>query len=313
MSRSGQGAEGTERVLGATQLRGLIPWRLFPQWGQVAYIVKAYPAACSAGILIVAVGLLSGIGPEVLPMEPNKIDIYSQYAGPGAPGHLLGTDIQGRDILARLIWGSRSALAVAILPVSIAAAIGLLLASIAGFFGRFLEITILRSTDVLFGLPPFMLAVAVAASLGPGLGNMVIAITAILIAPMTRVAHQIIVNIREQSFVEAARASGARNHQIVWHHVLPNMLPPVMAYGVSLVGLQIVFGAGLSFIGLGVQPPNADWGKMIAEGQGRPPGRSLGGRLSRLVHIRGSGGVQHRVRFGSRCSGPLHQGLAHQH
>lgn len=267
MARAGQGAEDTERVLGATQLRGLIPWRLFPQWDQVAYIVKAYPAACSAGILIVAVGLLSGIGPEVLPMEPNKIDIYSQYAGPGTPGHLLGTDIQGRDIMARLIWGSRSALAVAILPVSIAAAIGLLLASIAGFFGRFLEITILRSTDVLFGLPPFMLAVAVAASLGPGLGNMVIAITAILIAPMTRVAHQIIVNIREQSFVEAARASGARNHQIVWHHVLPNMLPPVMAYGVSLVGLQIVFGAGLSFIGLGVQPPDADWGKMIAEGQ----------------------------------------------
>ena len=251
----------------AVARRGQFLRRLVPEWGQVAYIVKAYPGACSAGVLIVAIGLLSGIGPEVLSMEPNKIDIYSQYAGPGAPGHLLGTDIQGRDILARLIWGSRSALAVAILPVSIAAAIGLLLASIAGFFGRFLEITILRATDILFGLPPFMLAVAVAASLGPGLGNMVIAITAILIAPMTRVAHQIIVNIREQSFVEAARASGARNHQIVWHHVLPNMLPPVMAYGVSLVGLQIVFGAGLSFIGLGVQPPDADWGKMIAEGQ----------------------------------------------
>jgi peptide/nickel transport system permease protein len=129
------------------------------------------------------------------------------------------------------------------------------------------ELTILRGTDILFGLPPFMLAVAVAASLGPGLGNMIIAITAILIAPMTRVAHQVVVSIREQTFVEAARASGARNHQIVWHHVLPNMLPPVLAYGVSLVGLQIVFGAGLSFIGLGVQPPDADWGKMIAEGR----------------------------------------------
>ena len=96
---------------------------------------------------------------------------------------------------------------------------------------------------------------------------MVIAITAILIAPMTRVAHQVAVSIRKQTFVEAARASGARNNQIVWHHVLPNMLPPVIAYGVSLVGLQIVFGAGLSFIGLGVQPPDADWGKMIAEGR----------------------------------------------
>ena len=267
MARSDQGIEGSEAALLASDQRGRFLQRLVPQWRQIAYAAKSYPAACSASVLIVAVGLLSAIGPEVLSMEPNKIDIYSQYAGPGSAGHILGTDIQGRDILARLIWGSRSALAVAILPVSIAAAIGLLLASMAGFLGRFVEISILRGTDVLFGLPPFMLAVAVAASLGPGLENMVIAITAILIAPMTRVAHQIIVNIREQSFVEAARASGARNHQIVLHHVLPNMLPPVMAYGVSLVGLQIVFGAGLSFIGLGVQPPHADWGKMIAEGQ----------------------------------------------
>ena len=267
MVNTGQGGNVADAISLSGERRGQFLRRLVPPWAQIAHIVKTYPAASFSSVLIVVVGLLSGIGPEVLSMEPNKIDIYSQYASPGAPGHILGTDIQGRDILARLIWGSRSALAVAILPVSIAAAIGLLLASIAGFFGRYLEIAILRSTDILFGLPPFMLAVAVAASLGPGLGNMVIAITAILIAPMTRVAHQIIVNIREQPFVEAARASGARNHQIVWHHVLPNMLPPVMAYGVSLVGLQIVFGAGLSFIGLGVQPPHADWGKMIAEGQ----------------------------------------------
>ena len=267
MAQLNEGSNMVESVWSAGLQRSRNLWRLVPGWGQVIYLVRYYPAAVVAGLLIVGVGLLSAIGPEVLSMEPNNIDIYSQYAAPGTQGNILGTDIQGRDILARLIWGSRSALAVAILPVSIAAVIGLLLASIAGFFGRASEIAILRSTDILFGLPPFMLAVAVAASLGPGLGNMVIAITAILIAPMTRVAHQITVSIREQAFVEAAKASGARNHQIVWHHVLPNMLPPVLAYGVSLIGLQIVFGAGLSFIGLGVQPPHADWGKMIAEGQ----------------------------------------------
>ena len=254
MAQLNEGSNMVESVWSAGLQRGRNLWRLVPGWGQVIYLVRYYPAAVVAGLLIVGVGLLSAIGPEVLSMEPNNIDIYSQYAAPGTQGNILGTDIQGRDILARLIWGSRSALAVAILPVSIAAVIGLLLASIAGFFGRASEIAILRSTDILFGLPPFMLAVAVAASLGPGLGNMVIAITAILIAPMTRVAHQITVSIREQAFVEAAKASGARNHQIVWHHVLPNMLPPVLAYGVSLIGLQIVFGAGLSFIGLGVQP-----------------------------------------------------------
>ena len=200
-------------------------------------------------------------------MDPNKTDISAKFQGLGAEGHILGTDKLGRDILARLIWGSRSALAVAIIPVTFGAVIGLILASIAGFFGRAAELIILRLTDVLFGLPPFMLAVAVAASLGPGVDNMIIAIAAILVAPMTRVAHQVVVSIREQTFVEAAWASGARSHQIIWHHVLPNMLPAVVAYGVSLVGLTIVFGAGLSFIGLGVQAPDADWGKMIEEGR----------------------------------------------
>ena len=262
MAQLNEGSNMVESVWSAGLQRGRNLWRLVPGWGQVIYLVRYYPAAVVAGLLIVGVGLLSAIGPEVLSMEPNNIDIYSQYAAPGTQGNILGTDIQGRDILARLIWGSRSALAVAILPVSIAAVIGLLLASIAGFFGRASEIAILRSTDILFGLPPFMLAVAVAASLGPGLGNMVIAITAILIAPMTRVAHQITVSIREQAFVEAAKASGARNHQIVWHHVLPNMLPSVLADRPS----DRIRGRS-QFHRAGRPAPHADWGKMIAEGQ----------------------------------------------
>ena len=229
--------------------------------------MRYYPAAFAAGFLLIAVGVTALVGPEVFPIDPNKADIRAQYQPPGTAGHILGTDRLGRDILARLIWGSRSSLAVAIVPITIGVAIGLILASIAGFFGRVSESSILRGTDVLFGLPPFMLAVAVAASLGPGLNNMIIAMTAVLIAPMTRIAHQVVVGIRDQPFVEAAWASGAHNHQIVRHQVLPNMLPPVLVYGVSLLGLQIVFGAGLSFIGLGVQPPDADWGKMIADGR----------------------------------------------
>ena len=242
-------------------------WRQQEAWQRIRYLVRYYPAAFAAGFLLMAVGVTALVGPEVFPIDPNKADIRAQYQPPGTVGHILGTDNLGRDILARLIWGSRSALAVAIVPTTIAAAIGLILASIAGFFGRISESSILRGTDVLFGLPPFMLAVAVAASLGPGLNNMIIAMTAVLIAPMTRVAHQIVVGIRDQPFIEAAWASGAQNHQIVRHQVLPNMLPPVLIYGVSLLGLQIVFGAGLSFIGLGVQPPHADWGKMIADGR----------------------------------------------
>jgi peptide/nickel transport system permease protein len=125
----------------------------------------------------------------------------------------------------------------------------------------------MRSIDVVFGLPPILLAIAVAATLSPGLINLVISLTIVLIPPMTRVTYQVITTLRVQSFIEAARASGASTRQIIFHHLLPNSLAPVLAYGASLAGSMVVFGAGISFIGLGIQPPQADWGRMINDGR----------------------------------------------
>ena len=163
-------------------------------------------------------------------------------------------------MLSRLAWGSRTSLAIAVVPLGVAGLIGLLLGSFAAYGGGISETLIMRGMDVVFGLPPILLAIAVAATLGPGLFNLIVSLTIVLIPPMTRVTAQVVAILREQTFVEAARASGARDFQIIFHHILPNSVAPVLAYATSLAGAMVVFGAGISFIGLGIQPPDATGG-----------------------------------------------------
>jgi peptide/nickel transport system permease protein len=133
--------------------------------------------------------------------------------------------------------------------------------------GRLPDTLIMRGMDIVFGLPPILLAIAVAATLGPGLTNLVLSLTIVLVPPMTRVTYQVVVSVKEQPFVEAARAAGASTRQIIFHQILPNSLAPTIAYAASLAGAMVVFGAGISFIGLGIQPPEADWGRMINDGR----------------------------------------------
>ncbi len=147
---------------------------------------------------------------------------------------------------------------------------GLGLGSVAGYWGRIPETLVMRGMDVVFGLPPILLANSVAATLGPGLVNLIISPTIVLIPPMTRVTYHVVVILKEQSFVEAARATGARPHQAVFDQILPNGVVPVIAFATSLAGASVVFGAGISLIGLGIQPPDP-----ITEAT-LDPGRSYG-------------------------------------
>jgi ABC-type dipeptide/oligopeptide/nickel transport system permease subunit len=221
-----------------------------------------------AGAAIVAfIAFIAVFAPVLSPYSPTRGAPLDRLQGIGSPGHILGADQQGRDILSRLMWGSRSSLAIAVVPLTIAGIIGLVLGAVAGYVGKLAETLIMRSMDVVFGLPPILLAIAIAATLGPGLVNLIISLTIVLVPPMTRVTFQVVATLKEQPYVEAAKVAGASARQIIIDQILPNSLAPVLAYATSLAGAMVVFGAGISFIGLGIQPPQADWGRMINDGR----------------------------------------------
>jgi peptide/nickel transport system permease protein len=170
-------------------------------------------------------------------------------------------------MLSRLIWGTRTSLVLGLVPVTVGAVVGMILGCAAAFIGGAVDVIVMRLLDVFFGLPPALLAILVAACLGPGLIHMLIAMTVVIVPPMGRVAYQIVKMVKELPFIEAARASGAGSFQILVSHVMPSAMPPVIVFATSLSGLMIVFGAGLSFVGLGIQPPTADWGRMLNDGR----------------------------------------------
>lgn len=238
--------------------------------GRPARLLRGLVAnrSIAAGLAIVAfVALIALLAPVLSPYDPDAVHPLDRLKPIGSPGYLLGADQQGRDMLSRLMWGARSSLAIAVVPLAIASMIGLVLGAFAGYFGRLADTLIMRAMDIVFGLPPILLAIAVAATLGPGLVNLIISLTIVLIPPMTRVTYQVVMVLKEQAFVEAARAAGASSLQVIFHHILPNSLAPTIAYAASLAGAMVVFGAGISFIGLGIQPPQADWGRMINDGR----------------------------------------------
>jgi len=209
---------------------------------------------------LIAVALLA---PVLAPASPTAGDIGRRLFDVGTNGNILGTDGQGRDILTRLIWGARPALIGGITPVLIAGVIGTALGMIAGLAPRIGRSAIMRTLDVLYAFPAILLAVAIGAALGPGVVNSIVSLAVVLIAPIARVAEAEVLRVRSADFIDVARASGASRALIAIRQVLPNIAPTLIVYGTSLIGLAIVYSAGLSFLGLGVTPPEPDWGQML--------------------------------------------------
>ena len=236
-------------------------WRIF--WEAFSRDRLAVGAAALIGLVC----LVALLAPVLSPYDPTVGDNALRLAPIGTPGHLLGLDGQGRDILSRLIWGGQVSLVIALLPVTVASLISVLLGLVAGFFGGKVDMIIMRTLDVFFAFPAVLLAVAIAGVLGPGMLNVMLSITIVLIPYISRVAYMATVTVKSELFVDQARVSGARPRQILFHHILPNTLSPVIVYGSTLVGIMIVLGAGLSFLGLGITPPRPDWGIMCADGR----------------------------------------------
>jgi peptide/nickel transport system permease protein len=192
-----------------------------------------------------------------------KIVPVDRLAPPGSPGHLLGADEQGRDMLSRLVWGGRTSLITGIAPVALGGAVGGLLGLTAGYYGGWVRAVTMRTLDVFFTFPAVLLAIAIAAVLGPGVRNLILALVVVLIPAVARVAENAAVAVRSREYIEAARASGASNGRIMLQQFLPHAAPPVIAYCFTLIGPVIVVAAGLSFLGLGQEPPYPDWGLML--------------------------------------------------
>jgi len=220
------------------------------------------------GLVIIAIAAGAAVAaPLVSPWDPLTSAGVERLAPIGTPGHLLGTDEQGRDILSRLIWGGRASLLVGILPTVVAGAVALGLGLLAGYAGGVTDHVIMRALDVFFAFPLVLLAIAIVGVIGPGMGNQMFALAVVLIPYSTRVVRTATLSVKPLEFVEAARALGAGRGRLIGRHLLPNVLPPLLVYTSTLVGMMIVASAGLSFLGLGVQPPTPDWGVMVGNGR----------------------------------------------
>ncbi len=217
-------------------------------------------------LIIAGFVLVSLLAPVLAPYDPDLADGGVKYLGVGAPGHPLGTDELGRDILSRLIWGGRTSLVVALAASLSSTVVGSVLALVAGFSADRAAGLIMRTVDVMFAFPVIIIALVLAVILGPGTPVVVLSIVFSAVPYVTRVVFAEVKLQRGREYVEAARSLGAGFSAILFREVLPNVLAQIVVYGTGLVGGMIVFSSSLSALGIGVQPPTADWGRMISEG-----------------------------------------------
>jgi len=240
------------------------------------------------GAVIVLIAILSAVfAPMIVPYDPNIGEGSKRLLPIGTPGHILGLDEQGRDIFSRLIYGGRLSLVSAILPITFMFAISLVLGLIAGYFTRLGEV-IMRILDVLFAFPTALLAIAISAIIGTGLTTIMLSISIVMLPYMTRVVFTSTMNEKNKEYVEAAKALGATKFEIIFNEILPNVITDLIVYTTTLMGTTIVFASGLSFIGLGIQPPDADWGRMVTGGisvltQGAPHIATIPGLVILIV------------------------------
>jgi peptide/nickel transport system permease protein len=233
-------------------------------WGGVWRKLVRRPGAMAGAAVLAVIVLAAIFAPLVAPYNPDIGSIMTRLKPFGYRGHLLGADELGRDMLSRLIYGGRVSLLMGVVPVIGATLIGGAFGIAAGFGGRLANTIIMRVMDVFYAFPSVLLAVAITGAMGGGVLDGMIALTLVFIPPMCRVTETATAQISNLDFIEAARASGAGGMAIVRYHVIGNVLGPVLVYASSLVSVSILLSAGLSFLGLSVHPPTADWGLMLS-------------------------------------------------
>jgi peptide/nickel transport system permease protein len=224
-------------------------------------------ASAVAGCIIIAAMVFMAVFASVLsPYDPIRISLAERLRPPSAL-HLFGTDELGRDILSRIMYGARISLRIGILVVLIAGGFGAVTGAISGYVGQRVDNLIMRVMDVILSFPPLVLALALAAAMGPDLNNAILAVAFVMIPKFARLVRGEALAVKERQFIAAARAAGAKRLWIILHHILPNCLASVIVLATLVLGEAILIAASLSFIGLGAQPPTPEWGAMISVGR----------------------------------------------
>ena len=234
-------------------------------WSTVASRLMRDKVTLFFGCLLIAIVLSAILAPWISPADPYKTSILRRLKEIGYPGHPLGTDQTGRDMLARLIYGGRLSLFMGVTPVAIALVVGGLLGVLAGYAGGAINMAIMRTMDIFYAFPSVLLAIAISGALGAGIENAMLSLSIVFIPPIARVAETISTQVRTLDYVEAARASGAGSLRIIRVHVLSNVLGAIFVYATSLISVSIILASGLSFLGLGTTPPEPEWGLMLNE------------------------------------------------
>lgn len=270
-----QGAPGVARAVDATPDAGT------PQPGQapsaqpeslardVMYSLRQnVPAMVSLGViaLLALVAIVTALAPQVLPYDPYAQDLSASFLPPSAE-HWFGTDQQGRDIFCRILIGSQISLTVGVLSVAISLVIGVTLGAVAGYKGGVVDTVIMRLMDMMLAIPSILLAIAFMAALGRGIDKAIIAIGFVSIPEYARIVRSQVLAVKQADYVAAARVIGDSDALIIWRHVLPNVMPSIIVRATLGISSAILDAAALGFLGLGVQPPAAEWGDMLGRGR----------------------------------------------
>ena len=224
------------------------------------------PGAAAGAVTLAVMILLAVFAPVVAPYDPIEQDSQAIRAAPSLD-HPFGADAFGRDIFSRVLYGGRKSLPVGLIAVAIAAVVGVALGLVAGYYGRWVDGVVMRGVDLMLAFPGILLAMALVAILGTSLFNLMLAVGIASIPEYTRVVRGTTLSVRETEYVTAARVIGARDRAIVLRHILPNVLPPIIVLVTLGIAGAIILGSTLSFLGLGIKPPEPEWGNMLSDGR----------------------------------------------
>ena len=236
------------------------------KWKDIIYKLFKNKAAVAGGIIILFYLAVAAFAPWLAPYDPYEINLDNRMHSPSLD-HWMGTDDKGRDILSRIIYGSRLSMGVGFASVLFGAVFGIVLGLVAGYYGRWVDSIVMRIIDVMLAFPGILLALAIISALGPSLINVTIAVGVFSVPLFARIVRGSTLEVKKLEYIDAIRSLGARDITIIFIHILPNILSPIIVQGSLRLATAILSAAGLSFLGLGAQPPSPEWGTMLSSGR----------------------------------------------